>query len=300
MKSVYEDQSSKVIKYLQNNQDESQLQKPVYVSLPPRFKRYKPKLNLADDFTKQVLVEPVIEFDFEPQKRYNILERKKVENAKTTEVFVTQIQLDAQSRINLNSEYQRTKKQINMNKQILLRLGLLSTQAKRQFEIDKLQYRALKMRKDQEQIPVFDKNQLEIVTKQISIQEKRNLRTATTRLATSASAAGKTALEFQEYYFNQVLSQRPAYLSTTSARSNRPQTQRAKNRIKNFYNSLATVQIENYQSIQTETQTVEKMINRIKTDLRQSEERLQDYNDEINQALTQEIMEQVIKYKNSK
>ncbi|CAK61480.1 unnamed protein product (macronuclear) [Paramecium tetraurelia] len=308
MSNIKEEQQQKVVKYFSHLKQDAELAKPRYAhSQFPQQKFYQ---TVAEpsliDFSLEnlnlkvsrvgTLVEPMIPIEEIPHKP--IIKKFKVLKHP---VFLTENtinKIEPTERHNeLPTSIKRSTKQQMMNNEILHRLGLLSVQAKRELQIEKLSNRALKVSKSKE-IPSKVHKQLEAITQQLKENEKPELIQLTQRCTTSASGASRKAYDYQDEYLVDCLTERLNLVYSVSTFKNRPQTRLAKRKIHNFFKTVTMAHLENLDEIKKDDQSIQIQIKSIKEKLQLCKRRLLDYNDEIEIALTEDIKGQVIEYKN--
>ncbi|CAD8073160.1 unnamed protein product [Paramecium sonneborni] len=308
MTNIKEEQKQKVVKYFSHLKEEGELAKPRYAhSQFPQQKFYQtvtePSLidfqleNLNLKVSKVgTLVEPMIPIEEIPQKP--IIKKFK---ALKHPIFLTENVINQIKAVERPSELpmsiKRSTKQQMMNKEILHRLGLLSVQAKRELQIEKLSNRALKVSKNKGTSSLNTK-QLESITQQMLDNEKQEQIQSAQRCTTSASGASRKAYDYQDDYLADCLTERLNLVYSVQTFKNRPQTRLTKRKIHNFFKTVTMVHLDNLDEIKKDDQNIQIKIKSIKESLQLCKRRLLDYNDEIEIALTEDIKGQVIEYKN--
>ncbi|CAK69999.1 unnamed protein product (macronuclear) [Paramecium tetraurelia] len=308
MGNIKEDLKYKVVKYFGHQKEEQELAKPRYAhSQFPKQQLFSQEAesNLIDFCLDNqglkvskvgTLVEPMITTEEIPQ-RPSIRKMKAIKQPVFfTEVTTTHFQPSERPK-ELPASLKRSTKQQMMNKEILRRLGLLSIQAKRELEIEKLCNRALKVARIKDS-PELNKRQLEVIQKQMRDAEKQSQELEIQRCTTSASAASRKAFDYQDDYLLECLSERPQLVYSVQSFRNRPQTQQTKSRIHNFFKTVTLAHLDNKDEIKKDDLSMQQQMQSIKESLQLCKKKLLDYNDEIEIALTEDIKGQVIEYKN--
>lgn len=247
------------MKYISNHKEESQLAKPRYAHNGQKRVsiRKVQKTNHSVDFIGNI-VEPMLPID--------LIQLKAPTRLYTAPEFTMREPLTTKpsTAIPAAQHSSRIKKQFDMNREILRRLGLLSTQAKREMDIERLKRRALKIRTETDAIPEFNKKTLQIVAKQIKLSELQALQPH--RCTTTPTAAARMALEYQEEHLKEFMSQRKT----------RPQTREAQSQIKDFYSQVAQLQLANKETIREEGFRVGVHMESVKEELMRCKRQLLD------------------------